>query len=230
MSPKNVRRILFGLSALACVSLFLLFGLKYLIQQPPEFYSTMLREESQTDSKSIQERSESLIEDTIQLRNDLANDPEWSFRMTESSANSWLIEHGLTSLVNDFPSEISNLRIHFEMETIQIAFQWDGKPLQSVVSLAIRPECVSPNVMEIGIVDVRAGVLPVAWRRFQEIILSSVRSSGLDAEWKNVDSIPTLKIQVNPKLENRDIAIEKITTIDKEIRISGKSSRSKRNQ
>jgi uncharacterized protein YpmS len=225
MSPKFVKIILFGLAAVVFLLVSVLYGLKYLAQKPPEFYAVIIENESVTSSAQVHEKAESLVQDFMQLRNDLANDPEWAFRLTEETVNAWLAENPLQSRFPEVPPELSDLRLKFEMERIRIAFRWRGKPLESVVSIAIKPEVLASNEIQIGFEQIQAGALPVGISRFQQIIEDAINQNGKVAEWVDSKEIPTLKLKISPRLEKRLIVIEKTTVIDKEIRLSGKSKK-----
>lgn len=225
MGPKAVRRIITGLAVISCVVAFGFLGLKYLAQKPPDFYSEIMIAEMQSDPEKIHEQAEVLVGDVIQLRNDVANEPEWSFRITEAAVNAWLIEHGLNSISSDIPPELADLRVHFGMERLLIAFKWNGRPIKSVVSLSLTVSCTANNEFEIGIESARAGTLPVPWNRFKDEIQQAITDNGIKAEWKEIDSIPKLCFQIKPALEQSQINIDKVTILDKEVRIVGRSTK-----
>lgn len=225
MSPKGVRRILTGLALITCVVVFGFLGLKYLAQKPPDFYNEIMIAEMQSEPQKIHEQAEILVGDVIQLRNDVANEPEWSFRITESVINAWLIEHGLTSISSDIPLEVADPRLHFEMERVRIAFKWNGRPIPSVVSLSLTINCTSDNGFEIGVESARAGALPLPWNRIKDEIQQAITDNGIKAEWKEIDSIPTLCFQIAPTFEQKQINIQKVTILDQEVRISGRSTK-----
>lgn len=223
MSPKLLKIILVGLSAVVCVLVSTLYGLKYLAQKPPEFYSQIITTEESTPSAQVHEKAQSLEQDFMQLRNDLANDPEWSLRLTDNSINAWLAENSLQSLSAEIPPEVSDLRVKFELERVRIAFRWRGRPLQSVVSITLRPELTGTNEIQIGIAEIQAGVLPIGLSRLKEVIEDAIPTDGQKVQWVESESVPTLKLKISPKLEKRLIELEKATILDNEIRLSGKS-------
>jgi hypothetical protein len=223
MSPKLVKIIIIGLSCFVCLLVGTLYGLKYLAQKPPEFYSQIISTEESTPSAQVHEKAQSLEQDLIQLRNDLANDPEWSIRLTDNAINAWLAENSLQSLSAEIPPEVSDLRVKFELERVRIAFQWRGRPLQSVVSITLRPELTGSNEIQIGIAEIQAGVLPIGLSRLKEIIEDAIPTDGQQVQWVESESVPTLKLKISPKYKERLVELEKATILDNEIRLSGKS-------
>ena len=147
-----------------------LLVLKQMAQAPPGYYAEIIKAEKSIDEKSRHEQAEVLVGDVVQVRNDIANDPEWTFRLTDKSINAWLAEHPLNDLLADLPEEVRDPRIRFETERLKLAFRWQGKPLESVVSVALKPEFISTNELQITIQNVQAGLLPVSWTRFQNEI------------------------------------------------------------
>ena len=223
MSPKLVKIIIIGLSCFVCLLVGTLYGLKYLAQKPPEFYSQIINTEESTPSAQVHEKAQSLEQDLIQLRNDLANDPEWSIRLTDNAINAWLAENSLQSLSAEIPPEVSDLRVKFELERVRIAFRWRGRPLQSVVSITLRPELTGSNEIQIGIAEIQAGVLPIGLSRLKEIIEEAIPTDGQQVQWVESESVPTLKLKISPKYKERLVELEKATILDNEIRLSGKS-------
>lgn len=223
MSPKLVKIIIIGLSCFVCLLVGTLYGLKYLAQKPPEFYSQIISTEESTPSAQVHEKAQSLEQDLIQLRNDLANDPEWAIRLTDNAINAWLAENSLQSLSAEIPPEVSDLRVKFELERVRIAFRWRGRPLQSVVSITLRPELTGSNEIQIGIAEIQAGVLPIGLSRLKEIIEDAIPTDGQQVQWVESESVPTLKLKISPKYKERLVELEKATILDNEIRLSGKS-------
>ncbi|MFM7593936.1 MAG: hypothetical protein ACKO85_19285 [Isosphaeraceae bacterium] len=228
MGRMLVKIIVIGLSAVVCLLFFTLYGLKYLAQKPPEFYTQIISVEETTPSAQVHEQAQSLEKDFMQLRNDLTNDPEWSIRLTDDTINAWLAENSLQSLSAEIPPEVSDLRIKFELERIRIAFRWRGRPVQSVVSITLRPEILATNEIQIGIESIQAGVLPIGLSRLKEVIEDAIPTDGEQVQWVQSASVPTLKLKISPKLEKRLIELEKATILDNEIRLSGKSRKNKK--
>lgn len=223
MQNKLVQRLMIGGFVLVGLVLIGLLGLKQLAKSPPSYYAEIIRAEETIDTRKRHEQAEVLVGDLVQLRNDLANEPEWTLRVTDTVLNAWLGEHQLNEIVQDMPAEVSEPRIKLEMETIKLAFRWAGEPLESVISLSIKPSCISTNQIQILIDKVQAGLLPVSWSRFQDGITDAIGQNGQKVEWKTVDGQPALVLKISPSMDSRAIEIEKITVLDGEIRVTGKS-------
>jgi hypothetical protein len=200
-----------------------LLVLKQVAQAPPSYYAEIIKAETSLDEKTRHEQAEVLVGDVVQVRNDIANDPEWTFRLTDKSINAWLMEHPLNDLLADLPEEVRNPRIRFETETLKLAFRWQGKPLESVVSVTLKPEFISTNELQITIQNVQAGLLPISWTRFQNEIQDALNSQGLQAQWKTAGQETVLTLKIEPVMQSRQIEVEKLTVLDGELRITGRS-------
>lgn len=198
-------------------------GLQQMAQAPPSFYKDIMDMESMLDEKMRHHQAEELVGEVVQVRNDIANDPEWTFRVTDKSINSWLAEHSMNELVVGLPEEFSDPRILFQTEKLKMAFRWRGSTLQSVVSVTLRPEFIAVNELQIEIQKVQAGSLPVAWGRFQKEIQDGLNSQGFDSNWKTVGDVSVLTLKIAPLIQSKLIEIGKITVLDGEMRITGKS-------
>lgn len=200
------------------------FGLIRLASSPPDYYAKIIAEESSIDIEERHERAKELVGDVVQMRNDIANDPEWTLRFTDESVNAWLAENSLSELIEDFPATLTQPRFKFEAERLMLAFRWDGPPAAAVISVVLKPKCASSNELRISVQEVRAGVLPIFGKRIQDEIAARLSDFGQNAKWIMEDDLPTLCVTVRPSLQSKSVELERITVLDGEIRISGKST------
>lgn len=220
---RNVRRFVIAGLVLTVVGLAGTFGLMKMASEPPDYYSRIIAAEAETDIVHRQEQAKELVGDVVQMRNDIANDPEWTIRLTDQAINAWLAENSLAELIEDFPAEVSLPRLKFEAERLNLAFRWNGPPAPAVISLSLKPGCVEPNELRIGVENLRVGMLPLSGRRFQQDVVDHLKSAGLDARWIVEDDVPTLCLAIEPKLQSKSVELQRITVLDGEIRINGRS-------
>lgn len=223
MKNGIIRKIVMAGFVFVGLVLIGLLIMKQLAQAPPTYYAEIIKAETSLDEPSRRKQAEVLVEDVVQFRNDIANDPEWTFRLTDKSINAWLADHSFKDLLAELPEEVSNPRIRFETERLKLAFRWQGKPLESVVSVTLKPEFVSANELQIEIQEVQAGLLPVSWSRFQQEIEDALNSQGIHAQWKTVDKISVISLKISPVIQSKHVKVDKITLLDGELRITGRS-------
>ncbi|MBI1322986.1 hypothetical protein GC170_07345 [bacterium] len=220
---RNARKFVVAGLVLVGVLLTLTFGVLRMASSPPDYYSEIIAAEAETDEELRHEQAKELVGDVVQMRNDIANDPEWTIRLTDKAVNAWLAENSLTELIEDFPAQLSQPRIQFAAERLNLAFRWDGPPAAAVISMSLRPECAEPNELRIGVDNLRVGMLPLYGQRFQQDLVDALKNAGIDARWEVKDDLPTLCLKITPTLQSRSVELQRITVLDGEIRMNGRS-------
>lgn len=220
---RNARKFIVAGIVFVAVLLTITFGVLRMASSPPDYYSEIIAAEAGTDLQLRHERAKELVGDVVQMRNDIANDPEWTIRLTDDSVNAWLAENSLAELIEDFPAEMSQPRIRFAAERLNLAFRWDGPPIAAVISMSLRPECAEANELRIGVDNLQVGMLPFFGQRFQQEVVDALSNAGIDARWETKDELPTLCLKITPTLQSRSVELQRITVLDGEIRINGRS-------
>lgn len=220
---RNARKFVVGGLLIVGVLLALTFGVLRMASSPPDYYSEIIAAEAETDVEIRHEQAKELVGDVVQMRNDIANDPEWTIRLTDKTVNAWLAENSLADLIEDFPAQLSQPRIQFAAERLNLAFRWDGPTASAVISMSLRPECAEANELRIGVDNLRVGMLPLYGHRFQQEVVNALENGGIDARWEVKDELPTLCLKITPTLQSRIVELLRITVLDGEIRINGRS-------
>ena len=220
---RNARKFVVAGIVLVGVLLTLTFGVLRMATSPPDYYSEIIAAEAETDVEKRHEQAKELVGDVVQMRNDIANDPEWTIRLTDKAINAWLAENSLADLIEDFPADLTQPRIQFGAERLNLAFRWNGPPVAAVISVSLRPECAEPNQLRIGVENLRVGMLPLYGQRFQQEVVDALKNAGIDARWEVKDELPTLCLSIAPTLQSRSVELQRIVVLDGEIRINGRS-------
>lgn len=220
---RNARKFVVAGLVLIGVLLTLTFGALRMASSPPDYYSEIIAAEAETDVELRHEQAKELVGDVVQMRNDIANDPEWTIRLTDKAVNAWLAENSLADLIDDFPAQLSRPRIRFAAERLNLAFRWDGPPAAAVISMSLRPECAQENELQIGVDNMKVGMLPLYGQRFQQEVVDALKNAGIDARWEVKEELPTLCLKITPTLQSRSVELQRITVLDGEIRINGRS-------
>jgi len=220
---RIARKVLLAGSILAGIVFASSFGLIRMAASPPEYYARIIAAESEADGSTRKEQARELVGDLAQMRNDIANDPEWTIRLTDKAINAWLAENSLIELIEDFPPGVTRPRLQFEPERLQLAFRWNGPPIAAIISMSLRPNCEATNELKVGFEDLRVGMLPLSGQRFQKEVVERLKSAGIAARWIDEGGIPTLAMTVAPRLHSKSVELDRITLLDGEIRIGGRS-------
>jgi hypothetical protein len=219
---KACKRVLIlGLSTMTLLSLLALFWAS--LTHKPSFYRAMVqvpRAQREAGAKQFEAQS-------LQLYNDIQNEPTWEAIFTDQEVNAWLAQDLLTHFADQIPPEVHEPRVNFELDRITLAFELDQGPVRSVIWIVAHARVPEGNVLELTIEKVRAGVLPVSIDRFLEPITTRARVHGLDVQWKREGGLHVAVVRYKPHDDRDDVQLEKLQILAGQIRLAGRSDRSK---
>ncbi len=127
------------------------------------------------------------VAQSLQLRNDICNEPAWEAVFTDQEVNAWLAEDLVTHFADQLPPEVHEPRIVLELDRVTLAFQLDQGPVPTLIWVVARPHVPEGNVLELTLEKIRAGVLPVPADRILDRITAHAREHGIDVSWKRGD-------------------------------------------
>jgi hypothetical protein len=187
----------------------------------PRFYRAMVRlpRSERTD------KAKRFVAQSLQLRNDICNEPTWEAIFSDQEVNAWLAEDLVTHFADQLPPEVHEPRVVFELDRVTLAFQLDQGPLSSVIWVVARPRIPEGNVVELTLEKIRAGVLPVPPERVLDRITAYVRDRGLDIQWRRDDEgFPVVTLRYTPDTERDDVRLEQVQIHQGQIRLAGRSN------
>ena len=187
----------------------------------PSFYREMVR----LPRAKREAKAKRFVSHSLQLRNDICNEPEWEAVFTDEEVNAWLAEDLVTYFADQLPPEVHEPRVLFEMDRVTLAFVLDDRPVKSVVWVVARPRVPRENVLELTIEKIRAGMLPVPADRVLDRIVGVARGQGLDVSWKREGKLPVATIRYTPHEGRDDVKLERVQIHKGEIRLAGRSDR-----
>src|SRR3954451_7325253 len=141
----------------------------------PRFYQAMV----QVPRAQQEVKAKRFVAQSLQLRNDICNEPTWMAVFTDQEVNAWLAEDLVTEFADQLPPEVHEPRVMFELDRVTLAFELDQEPVSSVIWVVARPRVAAPNVLELTLEKIRAGMLPVPAEKVIDRIVEHVRSHGL---------------------------------------------------
>jgi len=189
----------------------------------PTFYRTMVMvppERREAEAKRF-------VAQSLQLRNDIVNEPTWEAVFSDDEVNAWLAGDLVTYFADQLPPGVHEPRVMFEMDRVTLAFGLDQGPVRSVVWVVARPRVPEPNVLELTLEKIRAGMLPVPAEQILDRITAHARGRGLDVTWKRDDDekLPVAVIRYTPHEGRDDVKLERLFIRKGEIRLAGRSDR-----
>jgi hypothetical protein len=187
----------------------------------PSFYRAMVR----LPRAKREAKAKRFVSQSIQLRNDICNEPTWEAVFSDEEVNAWLAEDLVTYFADQLPPEVHEPRVLFEMDRVTLAFELDDRPVKSVVWVVARPRVPHENVLELTIEKIRAGMLPVPADRVLDRIVGNARGHGLDVSWKREGKYPVATIRYTPHPGRDDVKLERVQIRKGELRLAGRSDR-----
>ena len=219
--PKHCKQILMLGLALFLVALAAPGVLWVSLTHQPRFYRTMVS----VPPEQRQERAKRFVAQSLQLYNDIRNEPRWEAVFTDQEVNAWLAEHLVTHFADELPPEIHEPRIVFEPDRLTLAFQLDQGPIRSVIWVVARVRVPEKNMLELTIEKIRAGVVPVPADQIIERITNQARKHGLDICWVRDGEANVALIRYTPDLKHSDVILEQLLIRRGQIRLAGRSNR-----
>ena len=185
----------------------------------PRFYRAMVR----VPRAQVQAEAKSFVAHSLQLRNDIVNEPTWEAVFTDQEVNAWLAEDLVTHFADVLPPEVHEPRIVFDVDRVTLAFRLDQGPVRSVIWVVARARVPEENVLALTLEKIRAGVLPVPAEKILERITRHAWSQGLDLRWERDGDLPMAIIRYTPHGERDDVVLERLQIGGGRIRLAGRS-------
>ncbi len=219
--PSHRRRIvLYGgmaLLVLAAVPLALWASLTH----TPDFYRPLVV----VAGPEAEREAKAFVQQSLQLRNDIANEPTWEAVFNQNEVNAWLAEDLVKHFADQLPPEVHDPRIVFESDRVILAFGLDQGPIRSVVWVVARPNVPEDNVISLTLEKIRAGALPVPPERIIETLTQQARKNGLDITWSKDGDLPMATVRYKMSRNRADVVLERIRIREGQIKLSGRSTR-----
>ncbi len=189
----------------------------------PSYYRALLR----FSRVERVDRAKKFVAQSLQLRNDICNEPTWEAVFSDEEVNAWLAEDLITHFADQLPPEVNEPRLLFELDRITLAFQLHQRGIHSVITVVARPRVSEGNTVELVLEKIRAGILPVPADNFLDRIIDYARCHGVDVEWSRKDGYPVVVMRYTPNLEREDVRLEEVQIGNGQIRLAGRSDRAK---
>ena len=219
---KVLKRLLWfalSLGILAVIPAGIWFSLTY---QPAYYRDIVL-----LPRKQREDQAKKFVTQSLQLRNDICNEPTWEAVFTDEEVNAWLAEDLVTHFVDQLPPEINQPRLVFELDRITLAFQLRQRGVDSVITVVARPRVPEGNTVELTLERIRAGILPVPADPVIDRIIEYAQFQGVDVEWSRKDGYPVVVLRYTPNIEREDVQLEEVQIRAGQIRLAGRSDRTR---
>jgi hypothetical protein len=193
-----------------------------LTYQPSYYRKIVLQTRAQREGQARK-----FVAQSLQLRNDICNEPAWEAVFTDQEVNAWLAEDLVTHFADQLPPEVNEPRVIFELDHIILAFQLRQGGVHSVITVVARTRVPEGNTVELTLEKIRAGILPVPADNVLDRIIEYGRSRGIDVEWTRRDGYPVVLIRYTPNLDRDDVQLEEVQIRAGQMRLAGRSDRTR---
>jgi hypothetical protein len=193
----------------------------FCLNYQPGFYrafATIPRQRRQAEARQF-------VAQSLQLRNDIINEPRWEAVFTDEEVNAWLAEDLVAHFSDLIPPGVHEPRVAFENDRATLAFQLDRGPIRSLIWVVVRVAVPEPNLLALSIEKIRAGMVPVSSQALLEQITEHGRRQGLDIRWERDGPFPMALIRYEPQRSRSDIILEQLHLLNGQVRLSGRSER-----
>lgn len=220
--PRPTKRWLLAV-ALGCVAVlatgaFVVWsGLNY----QPEFYA----QDTAIPAHMRQDRAEKFLSQSLQLRNDIANEARWEAAFTDEEVNAWLAKDLVESFADQLPAGVSEPRVRFETDRVTVAFRYRDGLLNSIFWAVIQISVPRDNELRLTIEKIQAGAFPIPIDEFLERMTQHARSRGLEIQWGEEDGLRVATVHYTTAANRRDVVLERVHLSPGLLRLSGRSDK-----
>jgi hypothetical protein len=191
-------------------------------QRVPDFYHAALA----VSEESNDEADEQLRQRLDALAGKMRVDDRWELCLTESEINGWLANRLPLEYPNLMPNGASLPRVAIVDNELCVAVRYQYKSIDTVVSgRAAIVAGQDANVMDIEVLSLSAGMLPLPVERFSETVTRVCKRAGLELNWGTDDESRRAKVLIparHPHYRFPEIRVDAITIANSEVLVSGR--------
>lgn len=221
MRASRKRRLIATAAVLSILSVVIpIAAWRSLTYQPP-FY----RKLSGMDREIRRVEADRFVNQTFQLRNDIANEHRWEASFTDEEVNAWLAEDLVTHFADFLPEGVHDPLVVFDLDRVTLAFKLERGPFTSLVWAVARVQVSDDNTVALTLEKIRAGAVPVSPEEVVAPIIRQAKAYGLDVDWRYVDDEPVALIRYSPTPDRGDVVLERVVLFEGRLYLSGRSDR-----
>lgn len=218
---KRWRRILHILLTVSVLILLACLSILWLLQTVPLSYQTALAVENET----YQPHLVALQETVDNIKGDIWHRDKLVIELSEQQINAWLATEFGPQSNRALPEGIKQPRIELRKQQQMLYFTIERSRFTVVISIVVQIELGDdPNTVEISIVSVHAGSLPIRMKRAFDEIESVMARQGVDFQWKprtnREVAIVTIPNQVRIKNKQKNISVSELSIDDGFVEIT----------
>ncbi|MFP6586645.1 MAG: hypothetical protein VB814_03305 [Pirellulaceae bacterium] len=218
---KRWRRILHILLVVSVLILLACLLILWLLQTVPQNYQTALAVENEVHQPHLV----ALQETVDNIKDDIWHRDKLVLEVSEQQINAWLATELRPQSSRALPEGIKQPRIELGKHQQTLYFKIERPRFTVVISIVVRIELgADPNTIEIRIVSVHAGSIPVRMKRAFDEIESAMARQGVDFQWKagtnREVAVVTIPSQVRIKNKQKNISVSELSIDDDVVEVT----------
>ncbi len=190
------------------------------LKHRPEFYESLIS----VDADRQHQTSLEFVSHSVQLRNDIANEPKWEAVFTAAEINSWLAGDLKQEFADQIPNGVSEPRVRLETDRVTLAFQLDTGTVEPVVWAVASARMTAPNELALTFEKMRAGAVPLPFEMIKSRLTEQAKKIGLSVSWSKDGDSPVATIQLTNSEGSQPVVLEDLQVADGWLRLAGRST------
>jgi hypothetical protein len=205
------------ITAVGAVSLY------FAMHHVPSFYRRALAVEPARQEAASNE----MLQKVAMLTNALKQPNRWEVLFTAEQINGWLAVDLMQNHSHAMPSILQDPRVAIDPKQVTVAGRVEIDGQWTVIRLIVVPYLSKPNTLELRIVKIRAGLLPVPLRKLLDRISNVASKEQVDIEWRQAggDPVAVVTLPMERIVGNDQVCIDELRLGEGEIYLAGKNTK-----
>ena len=218
---KRWRRILHIFLAVSVLILLVCLLILWLLQTVPLSYQIALAVEDKVQHPHLV----ALQETVDNIKDDIWHRDKLVLEVSELQINAWLATELGPQSRRALPAGIKQPRIELGNQQQTLYFTIERSRFTVVISIVVQIELGDdPNTLEIRVVSVHAGSLPIRMKRAFDEIESAMARQGVDFRWKpgtnREVAVVTIPSQVRIKNKQKNLSVRELSIDDDVVEVT----------
>ena len=214
-------KILKILVGLVLLGVCILLGLFRAARHVPDFY----RQALSISAEQQQHYAAQFQDQVLQLKTTAAREQRFETAWSEAQINGWLATTVADQHAHQLPPGMRDLRVALEKGQARVGCRYRKGKIDTVAWLVVDVVLTDqPNVLELRLRGLKAGLVPVSINRFQEQVTASLKRAKVSIRWIEDAGDVTARLQLPGRfadLPRRSVRFEKIELRDGILLLSG---------
>ena len=213
------------LAGLVLLGVCILLGLFRATRHVPDFYRQALI----VSAEQEQHYAEQFQDQLLQLKATAAREQRFETTWSAAQINGWLATTVADHHAHQLPPGMRDVRVALEKGQARVGCRYRKGKIDTVVWLVVDVDLTDqPNVLELRLRGLKAGLVPFSIERFQEHVATALKRGKVSVRWIEGADDVTARLQLPTHfadLPGQSVRFEKVELRDGILLLSGNSSK-----